>query len=47
MLIRKGESMMAFATQARITPDELARMPDAKNFELVDGELVDKIHQGE
>ena len=30
------------STITRITPEELANLPDAKNFELVDGELVEK-----
>jgi len=34
--------MSSIATKASITLEELAQMPDSKNFELVDGELVER-----
>ncbi len=34
--------MNAVALKTGITPEELLRMPDEKDFELVDGELVEE-----
>jgi len=34
--------MNAIATKTEITPEELLRMPDEKDFEIVDGELVER-----
>ena len=34
--------MITVVTQAEITPDELLDMPDAANYELVDGQLVER-----
>ena len=32
----------AVATQTRYTPEDLLAMPDGKNYELVDGQLVER-----
>ena len=34
--------MSAVAEKTLITPEEFLRMPDQKDFELIDGELVER-----
>jgi hypothetical protein len=34
--------MSAIATQFRITPEQLENLPDSKNYEFVDRELVER-----
>ncbi len=34
--------MATVAAKHKITPDELLKMPDQKNYELVGGELAEK-----
>ena len=39
---REPEPMSAIATKTTYTPEELLAMPDEKNYELVDGRLVER-----
>src|SRR4051812_24930011 len=38
----RSRMMNAVATQQRYTPEDLLALPDAKNYELVDGNLVER-----